>query len=187
MSPEEMVAQWDGLAIKIARSKSHQVPKGVFEDLLQACRIGLLLAARSFMDTKEVPWPSYAAVVIRRLANQFIRVERRYGFTNVFDSPSMRDVAIQPLKIDVDNLDQMAVKKDDPPDDLCDLIDWLSTQGLGERTMAIVEKIANEGMTQTEIAHEWGVSRQRIEQLLRPVRGLLVDVQTRRQGTLRLR
>jgi RNA polymerase sporulation-specific sigma factor len=54
------------LAVRIARRLGYRLPGGDVEDLYQEALLALLAAVRSYREASGVPFPAFAAIVVRR-------------------------------------------------------------------------------------------------------------------------
>lgn len=186
LTPDEVIEKWTGLAVTMVQYYYHAVPAYAYDDLMQVCLIALWKASLEWDEHERVPWRSYADTVMRRAIRGWIRVERRRGLTRIGDLAVLKDEEeyvnpkVHNLKDYDEWVSELRIRKDTKRVD--EIMDWLSKQGLTEKTIEVVELIARCGMKQAEVAEQLGISRQAVTQRLIPVRRLLKELHAHESG-----
>lgn len=177
---DELAVRYEHLAARVAAKYRHRLPPGGGagpDDLKSVCWMAVLTAARSFDPGNGLPWPYFATIVAERAARRFLRVEWRRGL-NGWGLGKRAPPQVVPLAMAFPERrepseDWLADHRAGPQPDPQELLEELARRGLDPDALDAAFLVAVLGMTQKQVADLWGVSRQRVGQVLEPLRAFL--------------
>lgn len=181
-TPDDLAVRYEHLAVRVAAKYWHRLPPGGagIDDLKSVCWMAVLTAARSFDPGNGMPWVYYATIVAERAARRFLRVEWRRGLTARGPgktTPPTVGVLDRPSPDDPSGWERtdgwVPDHRSGPQPDPAELLAEFARRGLDPDAIDAAFLVAVHGMSQTQVAELWGVSRQRVGQLLAPLREFL--------------
>lgn len=179
-SPDELAVRYEGLAARVARRNLHRVHPAAagFDDLKAVAWAAVWEAAKTFDESRGIPWELYAELVARRAVNAFVRVERRRGLTWIGDKTAAKPEDFRgPTTFGFGDLAWRVPDEDAPAaaavKELLDRLAGLTWKD--PRAVEAAELVVRHGLTQSEVARRMGVTRQRVGQILAPLRRFLRD------------
>ena len=181
-TPDELAVRYEHLATRVAVRYRHRLPPGGagFDDLKAVCWMAVLTAARSFDPGNGMPWPYYATIVTERAARRFLKVEWRRGLTARGPGRAAMPVVValdRAAPKDSTSWDEWERMDGWVPDhrrpegqpDPRELLAELARRGLDPDAVDAAFLVVVHGMSQKQVAELWGVSRQRVGQILEPL------------------
>ena len=162
---EKILTQYKPLVIKIARR--YFLVCGDIDDLVQEGMIGLYKAIKSFDESKDASFKTFATICVTRQLQSLIRKEhsqKNLVFLDLFDSSILDNVDIATNR---ENPEQQIISSQN--------LEYIQSQIkelLSKFEYKILQKYLS-GLSYTQIAEQEGISKKSVDNALSRLRGKL--------------
>jgi len=174
----DLLTMHEGMCRVLAHKASRGYPRADFDDLLQAAKLGLLRATRTFDPARGYTFMTYAVGWIRSYAQREAMRSRLVWIPHIVN-PKLVQLArlahnVYSLEYPYDDdgrqvldLKSLLVDEVEPPrweaEEIAQVLTAL--RYLDKRGQAIVLGVCAQGRTLDDLATEWGICRERCRQL----------------------